>query len=81
MHDILFHIFVHIFFWSLSYADLDNKKQPSRDYALQKLLPRTHNGAVILLHATSKTNAEILDALLTAWEQEGYRFETIDKLF
>lgn len=68
-------------FWSLAYADWDNEKQPSRDYAFQKLLPRTHNGAVILLHATSKTNAEILDELLTTWEKEGYRFETIDKLF
>ena len=68
-------------FWSLAYADWDNKKQPSRDYAFSKLMPRTHNGAVILLHATSKTNSEILDELLTNWKAQGYRFETIDKLF
>ena len=68
-------------FWSLAYADWDNNKQPTREYALQKLLPRTHNGAVILLHATSKTNAQILDELLTTWAQQGYRFESIDKLF
>ncbi len=68
-------------FWSLAYADWDNNKQPTRDYAFSKLMPRTHNGAVILLHATSKTNAEILDELLTAWKEKGYRFETIDQLF
>ncbi len=68
-------------FWSLAYADWDNQNQPTREYALGKLLPRTHNGAVILLHSTSKTNARILDALLTEWEQQGYRFESIDKLF
>lgn len=68
-------------FWSLAYADWDNNKQPSRDYAFSKLMSRTHNGAVILLHSTSKTNAEILDNLLTQWENEGYHFETIDKLF
>ena len=68
-------------FWSLAYADWDNNKQPTRDYAFSKLLPRTHNGAVILLHATSKTNAEILDELLTTWKDQGYRFETIDQLF
>ena len=68
-------------FWSLAYADWDNKNQPSREYALNKLLPRTHNGAVILLHSTSRTNAEILDSLLTAWEQQGYRFASIDQLF
>ncbi len=68
-------------FWSLAYADWDNNKQPTREYALNKLLPRTHNGAVILLHATSKTNAEVLDELLTTWKQQGYTFESIDKLF
>lgn len=68
-------------FWSLAYADWDNNKQPSREYALEKLLGRTHNGAVVLLHSTSKTNAEILDELLTKWKQAGYRFAPISELF
>lgn len=68
-------------FWSLAYADWDNNKQPTRDFAFKKLLGRTHNGAVVLLHATSKTNAEILDELLTKWEQAGYRFAPISELF
>ena len=67
--------------WSLAYADWDNNKQPTRDFAFKKLLGRTHNGAVVLLHATSKTNAEILDELLTKWEQAGYRFAPISELF
>ena len=68
-------------FWSLAYKDWLNDSQPTAEYALGKLIPRTHNGAVILLHSTSKTNAEVLDELLTQWENLGYRFETIDKLF
>ena len=68
-------------FWSLAYADWNNDAQPSKAQAFEKLLPRTHNGAVVLLHSTSRTNAEILDELLTNWEAEGYRFESIDKLF
>lgn len=68
-------------FWSLAYADWDNNKQPTRDYAFSKLMPRTHNGAVILLHATSKTNADILDELLTTWKNQGYRFDTVERLF
>ena len=68
-------------FWSLAYADWDNSKQPSREYALNKLTSRVHNGAVILLHSTSKTNAEILDELLTRYAQMGYRFASIDELF
>jgi len=68
-------------FWSLAYKDWENDNQPTVDYALGKLIPRTHNGAVILLHSTSQTNAEVLDELLTQWKNLGYRFETIDKLF
>ena len=68
-------------FWSLAYKDWDNSKQPGAEYALGKLIPRTHNGAVILLHSTSQTNAEVLDELLTQWKNLGYRFETIEKLF
>ena len=66
-------------FWSLAYPDWDNQKQPSEAEAFQKLLPRTHNGAVILLHSTSKTNAEILDQLLTKWKNQGYRFLRLDQ--
>ena len=68
-------------FWSLAYADRDNNRQPTREQAFEKLLPRVHNGAVILLHSTSKTNAEILDELLTRWKDMGYTFESIDGLF
>ena len=68
-------------FWSLAYVDWKNDAQPSRDEAFSKLLPRTHNGAVVLLHSTSKTNAEILDQLLTQWKALGYRFGTVEELF
>ena len=68
-------------FWSLAYVDWRNDAQPTREQAFQKLLPRTHNGAVVLLHSTSATNAEILDELLTRWEADGYRFAPISELF
>ena len=68
-------------FWSLAYADWDNDRQPSPDEALKKLNSRIHDGAVVLLHATSKTNAEILKRLLTGWMEMGYRFEPVTELF
>ena len=68
-------------FWSLAYVDWNNDKQPTAEYAFSKLLPRIHNGAVVLLHSTSKTNAQRLDRLLTQWKAEGYRFGTLDALF
>lgn len=67
-------------FWSLAYADWDNSNQPTRQQALEKLLSRTHPGAVVLLHSTSSTNAAVLDELLTRWEEMGYRFGTLDEL-
>lgn len=68
-------------FWSLAYVDWYQNDQPTRQEALSKLLPRIHPGAVVLLHSTSQTNADILDELLTRWEQMGYRFGTLDELF
>ena len=68
-------------FWSLAYVDWNNDAQPTPQEAFSKLLPRTHNGAVILLHSTSQTNAAILDELLTHWKEDGYRFAPISELF
>ena len=68
-------------FWSLAYVDWNNDDQPTADYAFSKLLPRTHDGMVVLLHSTSATNAQILDELLTKWEEMGYEFAPITELF
>ena len=68
-------------FWSLAYVDWKNDDQPTAQTAFNKLLPRTHPGAVVLLHSTSKTNAAILDELLAKWEEQGYRFAPISELF
>ncbi len=65
------------FFWSLAYVDWDVDKQPSREDALDKLTRRVHPGAVVLLHVTSKTNGEIMDEILTKWEEMGYSFKSL----
>ena len=68
-------------FWSLAYVDWNNDSQPTAEQAFAKLLPRTHNGAVVLLHSTSKTNAAILNELIGKWKELGYRFAALDELF
>jgi peptidoglycan-N-acetylmuramic acid deacetylase len=68
-------------FWSLAYVDWNNNAQPTAEHAFSKLLPRIHNGAVVLLHSTSVTNAQILDELLTKWKDMGYRFAGLEHLF
>ena len=67
-------------FWSLAYVDWYADDQPTAEQAFGKLLPRIHSGAIVLLHATSRTNAEILDELLTRWEDMGYTFASLDQL-
>ena len=68
------------FFWSLAYVDWYENQQPSKEEAFKKLLGRIHPGAVVLLHSTSNTNGQILDELLTKWEEMGYRFGSLDEL-
>ena len=68
-------------FWSLAYVDWNNDAQPTAEQAFSKLLPRTHDGAVVLLHSTSRTNAEILDELITKWKEMGYSFGAVSELF
>ena len=67
-------------FWSLAYVDWYENDQPTKATADEKLTKRLHNGAIVLLHSTSKTNSDILDELLTEWEQLGYSFKTLDEL-
>lgn len=68
------------FFWSLAYVDWNVDDQPTKDEAFDKLLTRIHPGAIVLLHSTSKTNGEILDELLTKWEEMGYTFAPLSEL-
>lgn len=67
-------------FWSLAYVDWYTEDQPTKEQAFSKLLPRIHPGAVVLLHSTSSTNAQILDELLTEWEGMGYTFGDLEAL-
>ena len=68
------------FFWSIAYADWDNGKQPSPEYAKSKIMDHIHNGAVILLHPTSSTNAVILGDVIRECRAQGYRFGSLDEL-
>ena len=70
----------HTFFWSLAYVDWKQEEQPTHEEAMSKLLKRVHPGAIVLLHNTSRTNGEILDEVLTKWEEMGYHFASLEEL-
>ena len=67
-------------FWSLAYVDWDEKKQPSKEHAMEKLTKRIHPGAIVLLHSTSSTNAEILGDIIKEWKNMGYTFGELTEL-
>ena len=47
---------------------------------MEKLINGTHNGEILLLHPTSKTNADILSKLIDVWIEMGYSFATLNEL-
>ena len=70
----------HTFFWSLAYVDWYVDDQPTREQALEKLVGRIHPGAIVLLHSTSATNAQVLEEVIIKWKELGYAFAPLTAL-
>ncbi|NLV36388.1 MAG: polysaccharide deacetylase family protein [Clostridiaceae bacterium] len=51
-------------FWSFAYDDWYRDKNRGSQYAYDIVMRNLHNGAVLLLHAVSKDNAEALDKII-----------------
>lgn len=64
--------------WSFAYDDWDETKQGRTEYAKNKILENVHPGCVMLLHATSKDNAEILGDIIKDIKNMGYEFKSLD---
>ena len=64
--------------WSFAYDDWDESKQGREEYGKKKILDNIHNGEVMLLHATSKDNSNILDDVMKQIKNMGYEFKNID---
>ncbi len=67
-------------FWSFAYDDWDNNRQSDPERAIKKVLDNTHDGAIMLFHPTSATNAKIFPMLIKEWRKMGYSFGTLDEL-
>lgn len=58
--------------WSFAYQDWETDSQPDPDFAFDRITARTHNGAIMLLHAVSETNTKILGKVIDHWHENGY---------
>lgn len=63
-------------FWSFAYADWDPDNQTEENQAFTHICESTHPGAILLLHAVSKTNADILGKVIDDIKKQGYAFTT-----
>lgn len=65
--------------WSFAYVDWDEKKQPNEEKAINKIISNLHNGEIMLLHATSKTNADIMDRMIKKIKEDGYEIRSLEE--
>ena len=59
-------------FWSFAYEDWYRDKVRGGNYAYDIVTKNFHNGAIILLHAVSKDNADGLDSIIKFARSNGY---------
>ena len=67
-------------FWSFAYDDWYRDKIRGPEYAYSIVMRNLHNGAVLLLHAVSKDNAQALDRIIKGSVEKGYVFGDPDEL-
>ncbi|MEN6460687.1 MAG: polysaccharide deacetylase family protein [Syntrophomonas sp.] len=65
-------------FWSIAFRDWDPNNQPGAEYSYQYVMKNIHPGAVILLHAVSKSDTEALDRIIKDLKNQGYVFATFN---
>lgn len=67
-------------FWSVAYKDWEIQRQMGTQYAYDRVMEQLHPGAVILLHAVSRDNAEALGRIIDSARAQGYTFKSLDEL-
>ena len=67
-------------FWSFAYKDWLVDNQPGESEAIKKIVNGAHPGAIILLHAVSDTNANILKNVIQELKSQGYEFKSLNDL-
>ncbi|MBQ3181393.1 MAG: delta-lactam-biosynthetic de-N-acetylase [Clostridia bacterium] len=67
-------------FWSFAYKDWETNNQKGTGYAYNQIMEGVHDGAILLLHAVSKDNAEVLDKVIKDLKSQGYVFKSLEEL-
>ena len=67
------------YFYSSYYMDYAD--DVSKEYALEELMKRYHNGAIYLLHPKNKGNYLALDDFIKKMKNLGYKFDTVNNIY
>ena len=67
-------------FWSFAHRDWVVDDQPPVAVTLERILAGSHNGAVFLLHAVSRSDTEALPEAIDGLRGQGYRFGVLTDL-
>lgn len=67
-------------FWSFAYDDWYRDKVRGPEYAYNIIMRNIHKGAILLLHAVSKDNADALDSVIKEIKRQGYEIGSVDNI-
>ena len=67
-------------FWSFAYEDWLVEKQPGAEKAFNTVIKHLHNGAILLLHSISESNAQALPRIIDYAQSQGYEFKSLSDL-
>jgi peptidoglycan-N-acetylmuramic acid deacetylase len=67
-------------FWSFAYDDWHRNTVRGPEYAYDIIMRNIHNGAILLLHAVSKDNADALDSVIKEIRRRGYEIGSVDNI-
>ncbi len=66
------------YFYSADYMDFG--ENVSKEYALNELMKRYHNGAIYLIHPKNKGNYEALDTFIKEMKKLGFKFDLVKNI-
>lgn len=64
-------------FWSFAYRDWETDNQPDPDEAYRTIMDQLYPGSILLIHAVSATNAEIIGRVIDGIRDRGYEIELL----
>jgi peptidoglycan-N-acetylmuramic acid deacetylase len=60
--------------WSFAYVDWEENNQPDPEYALSRITGAAHEGEIMLLHAVSSVNADLMPQIIDDFREQGLQF-------